>query len=395
MTYRLREISSREEIDYNHKLNYIEWGQSITLDQYLEREIHLANQSSCTNDGAKFWSYEQQDPATKAWTVVSSCETLTRPAMYKVKGSPVKDTTSISIGAVFTPKEYRGKGYAKDMLDRLMERFDEEKGAFPQYNQLSPDALEHSFSVLWSEVGYYYSKFGYDLTEVREIGFPVPEVAPAGEEEAAVADKFIEEEDIPAFAERDTAQFAQDLDAWTEADGTTRIAITPGADVHELTHARVAFLAPLIRPTEHAAIHTVHYGAQLDGVTLLWSQDFGNNKLNILRVYSEREFAPGSADEQAFLQALMGLLQAAAREARRWNLEKVTLWLQDLPGLDEAKPDLLEKVAAHIKADIGYDAEIYERKTSWPMVRLWQGQKALAGGSEQVKLVKDGKYAWY
>ena len=112
-------------------------------------------------------------------------------------------------------------------------------------------------------------------------------------------------------------------------------------------------------------------------------------------MYSEREFAPGSADEQAFLQALMGLLQAAAREARRWNLKKVTLWLQDLPGLDEAKPDLLEKVAAHIKADIGYDAEIYERKTSWPMVRLWQGQKALAGGSEQVKLVKDGKYAWY
>jgi hypothetical protein len=395
MTFRLRSLTSREEIDYNHTLNYKEWGQGLTTEQYLEREIHLCNQPSCANDGVKFWSYEQQDPNTKAWTVVSCCESLTRPAMYKVKGSPVRDTTSISIGAVFTPMEHRGKGYAKDMLDRVMEKFDEEKGAFAQYDQLSPEALEHSFSVLWSDVGYYYSKFGYALTENREVAFPVPEVAPAGEDEATVADKFIEEEDIAAFAERDTAQFVRDLDAWTEADGTTRVAITPGADVHELTHARVAFLAPLMRPVEHAIIHTVHYGAQRDGVTLLWTQDFGNNKLNILRVYSEREFSPESADEMAFLQTLMALLQAAAQEARRWNLKKVTLWLQDLPGPDEAKPALLEKVAAQIKADIGYDATIQERDASWPMVRFWKGQTALAGGSEQIKLVKDGKYAWY
>ena len=124
-----------------------------------------------------------------------------------------------------------------------------------------------------------------------------------------------------------------------------------------------------------------------------WSQDFGNNKLNILRVYSEREFAPGSADEQAFFRALMGLL-GSCREAAAGGLKRVTLWLQDLPGLDEAKPDLLEKVAAHIKADIGYDAEIYERKTSWPMGAVVAGSKGAgrwqwagqAGQGRQVRL---------
>ncbi|KAF5094623.1 hypothetical protein D0Z03_002026 [Geotrichum reessii] len=394
MAFRLRQITSREEIDFNHSLNFKEWGMGLTIDKYIEREIHLGSQSSCANDGIKFWSYERQDADTGAWIVVSCCETLTRPAMYKVKGVPVRDTTSISIGAVFTPTEHRGKGYAKVMLDLVVEKVDEEEGTFKQYEQLSSDAVAHSFSVLWSDVGYYYNKFGYTLTDNRELVFPVPQVA--SEEETVIAPhKFIEEADIEDFAVRDTAQFVRDLDTWTEADGITRVAITPSAHVHELTHARVTFLAPLLRPNEHAAIHTVHYGAQHAGVTLLWSQDFGNNKLNILRVYSDREFALDSEDEEAFLNTLTVLLQASAREARRWNLKKVTLWRQDLPGSDIVKAELLEKVVARVKADLKYDAKLEDRDGSWPMVRFWKGQTTLANGTEKVKLVNDGKYAWF
>lgn len=415
--FRVRRVTTRPEIQANHAANYLEWGRGLTRAEYLAREQHLGAQPPCRDGRIAYWTYEARDTATGAsWAMVSACETLTRPALYKAgPGTPVRDTICHSIGAVFTPEEHRGKGYARKMLDLVIAKFDEGDASDSDYAESfaelragagahdSPEVwrerVASSFSVLWSDVGLYYEKFGYTASGHLEL------VIKLGEKDALPAVEsrveLLREEDEKAFSVADAAQFAAQLEHMVERDGVPRCALVPSRAVHEMTHARAHFVAPLLRPhlfeepprpLSKAGLDVVknveHFGARTDALGMLWAQDIGNNKLNVLRTMVTATPTPSKEEVAA---EVVTLLRAAVGDARAWELGKVTVWEQDVPRdgqTGDALVTLAELAAAWNGSGSGLRAEVCEREDSWPMARPFRG------AGEQ-KFVFDGKYAWY
>lgn len=383
--FRLRPVSEQDEISHNHSLNYLQWGKGLTLKEYIEREAFLRSQTSCSDGNLRFWSFEQHDSNTGKWFVVSCLETLTRPSLYKIKGKPVQASVSHSIGAVFTPKEHRGKGYAKRLLEQVVKEFDN-RNSWQQYKGLSEEALEHSFSALWSDVGMYYAQFGYKATNADELEIQV------GAEEYDNQDvTWITEDMIPALCADDEAQLKAKMDADTEQDGVTRVAISPTEHVHELTHARAHYLAPIVKPEETKQNSTAgglhRFGAKLNGVWILWTQDFSSHKLNILRVHHDQ-----TAGEDEFLSTLGRLLQAAESECQSWSLPKIILWKQDLPRLADGKYVTLDSIAKSLRSPCKVQTRT---DSSLPMWRFWQGLDKDPATGSPIEWVMDGKYAWF
>lgn len=372
-------------------MNYVEWGKGLSTKQYLQREVCLGSQTACRDGHLRYWSFEEQDSSTGQWVAVSSLESLTRPAFYKIKGRPVQETVSHSVGAVFTPEEYRGKGHAKRLVSAVVAMFDN-RDEWPQYKGLSDEALIHSFSALWSDIGRYYEQFGYRPSDTEELAIGVRNDLSVTIDTKDV--EWIKADEVPKLSEQDEEQLKAKMDQDTELDGVSRLAICPTKYTHELTHARAHYLAPLLRPehtTQNGAAVT-RFGAKVGKAWAIWTQDFGGNKLNILRMHCDP-----SLDSTEFLNAANQLFAAAVAEAHSWSLSKVTLWKQDVPRVsDTGLPLSLGSIAAAWNSgQYGKQhlADVHERDGSWPMWRPWQG--AFTSEGREMAWVMDGKYAWF
>ncbi|CAG8433673.1 10401_t:CDS:2 [Diversispora eburnea] len=189
-------MSSKPQIDINDLLlvkatpeqaiianqtSYIEWGHpELTLEQYLEREKILEN-LEFTRDNFQVWilisKKEQQQESTP--TILSACETFKRKALIKdittittdkleklrevddeEGGGNVKEIICYAIASVFTPPNFRNKGYASSMLKLLSDILVKE--------------LKAEFSFLFSNIGpHFYQRLGWNVDDHKEIRFNV------------------------------------------------------------------------------------------------------------------------------------------------------------------------------------------------------------------------------
>jgi len=167
----LERTSDWDVIRYCQSRNYDAWGKPLTLKQYFEREEINYKHSLCNLErdyskqklGDYYWvlkdsnvhSPVSDDP--RLCTIVASCEILVRDAWVidSAENEPkVKDCLSAVIGSVFTYPENRSKGYASKMLTLLVEKMQ---------NILTG---KYDFSFLYSEVGEFYSRFGFQSRHV-------------------------------------------------------------------------------------------------------------------------------------------------------------------------------------------------------------------------------------
>jgi hypothetical protein len=204
--------------------------------------------------------------------VLSSCETFRMDSFCDgVRGA------SFGVASVYTESALRGRGYAGEMMRRL-----------PLEGFLS--------GVLFSDVGDYYTRFGWRSVPAWERTLP------------------------PAAVESD-AQLLKDveLDAlWNTLEvPRARFLIWPSAaqlDWHrerERAYADLFGRAPL-----------AHAGARTAGGVVAWAADFKNEKLLILHLQAD-----GEADTRA-------LTAAAQRQAAQAGLGAVVCWdvLASWPG---------------------------------------------------------------
>ncbi|VVT58254.1 uncharacterized protein SAPINGB_P006114 [Magnusiomyces paraingens] len=374
----------------SHRANHSAWGKGLTVNQYLKREQLLGSQKPCTKGRLAYWVAEEL--CESGWRVVSTCEILTRPAIYSVGGQQVRSTLSHTVGAVFTPEEHRGHGHAKRMLEYIVNEFDKGlEGEFGSHFKdiIDPDStvaheqVAQAFSILWSDIGAYYSMFGYALTSSEQLQVPVDKMVEAPQVE------WLGEEDVKAFAERDCANFEAQVQALAQRDGCVRAAIVPSHEVHVMTHARVHYLAPLMRPDLQIPVR--RFGAKAGALSMLWTLDFAGDKLAILRVQTKLEEEEENNQKEVVLKDFETLIKAALSEALAWNLGSVVLWAQDVPRNLSGDPLLtLEEMAAAVGwTESG--ARVLLRDTSWPMVRTLHGYATLGPGP----VVFDGRYAWF
>lgn len=113
-----------EEITRTWKLNGSSWRGRLSLEAYLRREEHLASQPFCRDEGMSFWILVDTASTGSSRAILASCESYRKRALVKTPGKDVQEVVSHSIGSVFCNPEYRGRGYARRMMNELASQLD-------------------------------------------------------------------------------------------------------------------------------------------------------------------------------------------------------------------------------------------------------------------------------
>ena len=132
--------------------NSSEWkGALPTVDAYIRREEHLANQGLTKDGGLTIWMLVYQ-PEGHERKVLCGCETIKKKALVGRNGK-VEEVIVHGVGSVFTPPANRGKAYAQRMMSELSQRLKSW-----QVN----NGKKALCSVLFSDIGkQFYAKVGW------------------------------------------------------------------------------------------------------------------------------------------------------------------------------------------------------------------------------------------
>ncbi|RHZ45282.1 hypothetical protein Glove_682g54 [Diversispora epigaea] len=393
-------MSSKSQIDINDLLlvkatpeqaiitnqtSYIEWGHpELTLEQYLEREKILTN-LEFTRDNFQVWilisKKEKQQESIP--TILSACETFKRKALIKDKsdklrgvgeggGGNVKEIICYSIASVFTPPNFRNKGYASSMLKLLSDILVKE--------------LKAEFSFLFSDIGpHFYQRLGWNGFDHKEIRFNV-------DNNKHISDSVVDNMDNNIIVE--------EIKKITSQNDLERI-IQQDCQLIYQEFSSLDFPAFLVLPTKptfewhferskfYAKIKNVEittFGVELIGKSInnnhhllgfiLWFHDFKEQKLTILRFRSNNQ------------KITKLLIEHAKREALRYNLKQVVLWNPDMKLFSNKKEDDNNK-----NDDYDDNGELVERKDSLPSLACYYKEPSFSHFSHFKWLLLE-KYTW-
>ncbi|KAM0258582.1 hypothetical protein ACHAQJ_003753 [Trichoderma viride] len=299
-----------------------EWGNSLTVPEYLEREEYLLSIPLARNGGITNWiltdsSAPTDDNAERP--VLASCETLRKRALVRGKDGVVRDIWAYGIASVFTYSEFRGRGYAGKMMELL-------RGYMAARQR---EAGEPAFSILFSDIGkLFYAKHGWMPLENTQIEYRVKQ-NPIEFDAASI--KLLGDDDLAALAERDEELIRKEMALPNSTDASkTRVAVIPDINALQWHFYRQAFICNAAfgrKPTVHGALYTSpSTGSRVWG--LFERNHYGGpnkpekNVLSFLRFVIEDDSIP----DDELSEAVVGIFRAAEKEGKEWSCSKVEIW---------------------------------------------------------------------
>ena len=126
------------------KLNGQIWRGRLSLENYIRREEHLADQAFTRNGGIAYWVLTDSTKPPNERPILSSCESLRKRAFVKRIDGVVEEVISHGVGSVFCDPSLRSRGYARRMVVELGKKLD----YWSQEEGRSTD-----FTVLYSDIG--------------------------------------------------------------------------------------------------------------------------------------------------------------------------------------------------------------------------------------------------
>lgn len=328
----LREITSPVEIRDTRSFSHLEWGAMLSVEEYNHREETVLGHTPMCKNRLKSWGLYIEDG-----TRVAACETLERPSLVQKKDGQVKSTSTFSIGAVFTPKEFRGKGYASVMMKQMA-------SGIPFKPTLSDAEIIKATGVsevdqtlrvtpLWSDVGTFYEKFGWMATTDLQYVFHVDEAATQngvnghsnganghsngtnGVNGHSNSVKYLSEDDIYSLADVEAASFTSDFEKFP-FKGNYKCGVVPDRTVYQWHFARAHYLAKFAKVADPTV-----YGAQIGDSWMAWHHMYNARELVVLRV------------KLAKAEDLVGLIAAAKKhlsdEGYSNKINKIIVWEQE------------------------------------------------------------------
>jgi hypothetical protein len=375
--------ATAQEIYHLHDLNSASWAGDLDVETYHAREQTLASTPLTRNGGLSAWVLV--DPADDPHKVLSSCETTRKDALMSmphVDGncfSTVKQVTAHGIGSVFTPAEHRGKGYAGIMLQLLAQAL--KKGNADGFSVLYSDigkvsllAIKKRRDMALCSLGLsqkFYAKHGWLPHRSTHLEFP------ALESGTFSGIKLLRSTDVPALCVKDITAVKEKLSR-PPIDSKTKIAFVPNYQTLEWHWAREEFVAPVLR--KHIDMKPELKGAiTVDGKRwIIWNRDFGKiSQLYIIRYVNLSR----SLDETKEEEQLANLFLAAGLEARKWGLQKVTMW----------NPDEICIRAARRAA--GSTVKVVDREND-SIASLMMHPNKLGSGPDKVEWLANEKFGW-
>jgi len=351
------------------KLNSVAWKGPLDVETYIARENHLMQQK-LTRDGLTCWILVDRNEPEDNRTILSSCESYRKIALLAHDGKTEKVSTHC-VGSVYCRPDFRGKGYAKRMLEELstkLETWEMEKE--PRRSSI--------FTVLFSDIGKkFYAQFGWRPFSSSHMSL----LASAnGVDKPVTKDLFAEDVQKSLCSEEVLAKLHDQMLVASQKSTGAKIVILPNFD-HYLWHwAREEFYAENLFPERSPPV-VKGAGDDKAGVYCAWNRNFGalpeDNVLYILRWVYDEPTSP--AEEQTTVQAMAAILRRAQQEAHEWNMSKVEFW---------NPTPLLQKAVALVdpKSEL-----VHREKESISSLR-WTGEKQ--GLGKDVEWWLNEKYTW-
>ncbi|KAJ5200465.1 Acyl-CoA N-acyltransferase [Penicillium cf. griseofulvum] len=351
------------------RLNSVAWKGPLDMETYIARENHLLQQQ-LTRDGLTCWILVDRNKPEDERVILSSCESYRKTALLAHDGQ-VETVSTYGVGSVYCRPDFRGKGYAKRMLQELstkLETWEMEKE--PRRKSL--------FTVLFSDIGKkFYAQFGWRPFSSSHMSLPS---TTGGPEKPVTRDLFAKDVQKCLCSEAVLDKLREQMLVASQKTSGAKIAILPNFD-HFVWHwAREEFYAENLLPERSPPVVK---GAGDDNarVYCAWNRNFGekpeDNVLYILRwVYDDPTTL---AEEHTTVQAMAAILRRAQKEAHEWNMSKVEFW---------NPTPLLQKAVALVDPE----AELVHREKESIASLRWTGEEQ--GLSKDVEWWLNEKYTW-
>ncbi|TVY48853.1 Lysine acetyltransferase [Lachnellula occidentalis] len=375
-TLKLVHPTPKEKLDMWTE-NWKVWGTSLSLEDYIERETHLADIPPTRDGGVTHWILTDPTLPPDARPVLSFCESLRRRTFVSLPSGEAQEGIVHGIGSVFCAPAYRGRGYATRMLSDLG----------PILNTWQKEAGKSHFSILYSDIGKkYYTSMGWLPFASSHVSLP-PAASPAtngGNGDKAEGVKLLYEEDLKELCELDESYLRNEVTKTAKSTNKPAVAIIPDQSTMTWHHLREQFMCSKMfpqktPPTIHGAISTGEPGLR---VWIIFSRVFygplanvkSGNTLYILRLVVEDET---DTDENA--QKLKSVLQVAQAEAKEWELSSVAAW-----NVGDVVKRLLKRT--------GLEYKFVDRENDSITSLMWYEDGK--GDADSVEWVGNEKFAW-
>lgn len=363
--YILQRLSDVPTVDYTREQNSAAWKNLLSAQEYIERERCLGLSKIASSDVNRLavFGLKSKD---KPDTIVGSLELLIREAWYfhkKSDGSVIKkNVLSGCVGGVYTYPEYRGKGLATIMVDKL---FELAKGS----EYLGPDG----FMFLYSEVGEFYTRNGFKSFAVPLLNFPLKPSNTAYENSANVS--LIKYHEFDSLFEQYNGHFEKEMIAKVEADGVDRISVDPTSQYIDWFHLRVKFFSTKL--FGHSDVHIdprtdtyeeivdkvstiepIYFGIQITCPTtnalkgfIVWQYEYGydhdnnvfQNYATVIKIFVNTPHFNQEETQLALIAAMKKYLEAKHELPQMSNFHKIVIW----------ETEITESVIASLKTKYG------------------------------------------
>ena len=359
------------EFDLIYSLGFQEWGDALTLPQYLEESAFMTTIPLAKDGGMTVWFLTNRTLPRDNRPILCSCETFRKRTLVTNSDGHCSEAITHSVASVFCDPKYRGRGYAARLMQELAV-------ILPNWQTESTKCVG---SVLYSDIGKsYYAKLGWHPFPLNDhIEFdPMQILNPP-----RVAIRSIAEEDLDQLCKDDEAMIWRAMTS--SSSKKTLMMLVPDLD-HMLWHHRKEEFACDKLFGKHPQIKGVITGELNDRMWVIWTRRYYedphpvslNNTLYILRVVIESQSTDYEQREHQAEQ-MRAILWAAQQEAAEWKLDCLKMW--DPANLIQ---DLVERT--------GIQHRRVERDEESIASLLWFGEGS--GKDDAVEWLGNEKYGW-
>ena len=319
-------IPSTDELEVNSRLTFIEWGDALTLPEYLEESKILTKVPLAENYGMVSWILTDKDKPLNQRPILASCETFRKRAFVTNQNGQVSESIIYGIASVFVNSSHRYMGYGTRLMHEL--------GSVLSEWHMGP--LRSVGSILYSDIGKdYYTKRGWSASPVNNhveldpISCNVPPHV-----------HLLAKEDVSQLCKDDEAIARKSL--VNSSSRKTRMMIVPDADHMQWHISKEEFacqkLFGKVPRAKGALAGDYKHSSRIWAV---WVHRYyghpsscpENNTLYILRFVIENQ-DPSQSQIKMQAECVREVLQTAQAEAAEWGLQSVKLWNPTALALD-------------------------------------------------------------
>ena len=149
---------TQEELSRIYRVTFTEWGDALTLAEFLEESEFLTQVPLAKEGRMASWILTENDKPENERRCFCSCETFSKRTFVVDKDGNLSENIVHGIASVFVNPQYRNKGFGRRLMRELAQ-------LLPKRRMIQ---LHSIGSVLYSDIGtLYYTKLGWPAPSVN------------------------------------------------------------------------------------------------------------------------------------------------------------------------------------------------------------------------------------